>query len=146
MSRLPFDSEHFIEALEWQWRTLDECAETKIDRKNPDFSPYLSLKTTQGRKRVCWNSWLAPHNFEGFFMNMGDMLVKAGDLETARKIYTNAKLSETYPQWKYKEELERRIAEMNLNVPAFRAEPTRMNRDRRMMFNSKISCVACHQN
>jgi len=39
----------------------------------------MSKKTKEGKKRVCWNSWIAPHNFEGFFLNMGDMLVKSGD-------------------------------------------------------------------
>ena len=67
MSRLPADSPRFHEGLEWQWRTLDECIEGKIDRTNPDYTRYMSKETREGRKRVCWNSWIAPHNFEGFF-------------------------------------------------------------------------------
>jgi hypothetical protein len=38
MSRLPADSPRFREGLEWQWRTLDECAQEKFDRTNPDYS------------------------------------------------------------------------------------------------------------
>jgi hypothetical protein len=79
VSRLPADSKQFKEGLEWQWRTLDICIGKKLDRANPDYSPYMGLETTEGKKRACWNSWIAPHNFEGFFVNMGDMLVKAGD-------------------------------------------------------------------
>ena len=60
MSRLPADSPQFREGLEWQWRTLDECIEGKIDRANPDYSQYMSLETREGKKRACWNSWIAP--------------------------------------------------------------------------------------
>jgi len=73
MSRTPSGSSQFREAVEWQWRTLDLCAEARIDRKNPDYSKAMALETRQGVKRACWNSWIAPHNFEGFFLNMGDM-------------------------------------------------------------------------
>lgn len=73
-SRLPADSPQFQEGLAWQWRTLDHCIE-------------------EGKKRACWNSWIAPHNLEGFFLNMGDMLVKSGDWQMAQKIYANARLS-----------------------------------------------------
>jgi hypothetical protein len=45
MSRLPPDSPRFREGLEWQWRTLDECIEEKIDRANPDYSRYMSKET-----------------------------------------------------------------------------------------------------
>jgi hypothetical protein len=116
MSRLPADSPKFREGLEWQWRTLDECIEGKIDRANPDYSKYMSLETREGKKRACWNSWIAPHNFEGFFLNMGDMLVKSGDWQTAQKIYANAKLSKEYASWKYQTVLEDRIQQAQANV------------------------------
>ena len=93
MSTLPANSKHFKQALEWLWLTLDLCAGEKIDRKNPDFSKYMNQKTDSGSKRACWNSTIAPYNFEGYFMNMGDMLVKAGDWQTGILIYKNAMLS-----------------------------------------------------
>jgi len=98
MSRQPAASARFKQAVEWQWQTLDLCTGAKIDRRDPDYAHYMQLETTAGQKRVCWNSWIAPHNFEGFFLNMGDMLVKAGDWETAQKIYAAARLSRTYAQ------------------------------------------------
>jgi Integrase core domain len=91
MSRQPADSDQFKEGIAWQWQNLDVCVDEKVDRTNPDFAKYMRLESKQGPKRACWNSWIAPHNFEGFFLNMGDMLVKAGDWQTARKIYANAK-------------------------------------------------------
>jgi hypothetical protein len=51
MSRLPADSPRFQEGLEWQWRTLDECTDGKLDRTNPDYSRYMSMETRAGRKR-----------------------------------------------------------------------------------------------
>ena len=85
MSRLPADSPRFKEGLEWEWRNLDVCAQERIDRANPDYARYMKLETKEGPKRVCWNSWIAPHNFEGFFLNMGDMLVKSGDWRTGQR-------------------------------------------------------------
>ena len=143
MSRLPAVSPRFQEGLEWQWHTLDLCIEGKLDRTHPDYSPYMAKETTEGRKRVCWNSWIAPHNFEGFFLNMGDMLVKSGDWQTAQKIYSNARLSRTYTVWTYQPVLEDRIARARANVPLFNAQDGASKP--RIMINSEFSCMACHQ-
>lgn len=139
-------SPQFKEALEWQWKNLDECTGTKVDRHNPDYSAYMALATTQGTKRVCWNSWIAPHNFEGFFLNMGDMLVKSGDWQTAQKIYANAKLSPDYESWKFAPVLEARIQNAQTNILVFseaRAAPSKVGAV--MMSQSAFSCVGCHQ-
>jgi hypothetical protein len=145
-SRLSPESERFKQALEWQWQTLDLCAGEKIDRANPVFRRYLSLVTTEGPKRACWNSWIAPHNFEGFFLNMGDMLVKSGDWQIAQKIYTNAKSSPTYAQWKFRDVLEARIADAQANVEIFNAAQDNADKARRrIMIASPFACMACHQ-
>ena len=146
MSQQPFDSDRYRQAVDWQWRTLDLCVGEPVSRSNPDFTRYMKLATTTGRKRVCWNSEIAPHNFEGFFLNMGDMLVKAGDWQAAQKIYANAKLSPAYPQWKYRGVLEQRISNAEANVAFFRSgEPKRDRTSPRMMFVSTLSCMGCHQ-
>lgn len=146
LSNQPPESEHFKQGLEMQWRTLDLCSGTSVDRRNPAFKAYMHLQTQQGPKRVCWNSWIAPHNFEGFFLNMGDMLVKAGDWATAQKIYANAKLSDTYTSWKHRAVLESRIEQAQANVAAFNA-PSRgkASGDAVMMVNSRFACMGCHQ-
>jgi hypothetical protein len=143
MSRLPADSPRFREGLEWQWRNLDVCVEERIDRTSPDYSKYMRLETKEGAKRVCWNSWIAPHNFEGFFLNMGDMLVKSGDWRTAQKIYANAKLSRDYETWKFADVLEERIAHAQDNVVAFNGAQGASVRP--IMINSAFACTACHQ-
>jgi hypothetical protein len=142
-SRLPADAPRFKEGLEWQWKTLDVCIGGKLDRANPDYARYMAIETTEGKKRACWNSWIAPHNFEGFFLNMGDMLVKAGDWQTAQKIYANAKLSKSYAAWKFQSILDDRIDQAQANVALFNAQsgesPTRI------MIESEFACMACHQ-
>jgi hypothetical protein len=127
-----------------QWRTLDVCAGTQVDRSNPDFAPFMSRQTAEGRGRACWNSWAAPHNFEGFFLNMGDMLVKAGQVDVAKKIYAQAKLSKQYGSWPHAQVLERRIAQADENVAMFRAPP-KGEKERVMMVASGFSCMGCHQ-
>jgi len=141
MSRLPADSPRFHEGLEWQWRNLDMCVQKHIDRTDPDYAQYMRLETIEGAKRVCWNSWIAPHNFEGFFLNMGDMLVKSGDWQTAQKIYANAKHSRDYATWKFAALLETRIAQAQENVAVFNEGAS----VRPMMINSAFACMGCHQ-
>jgi hypothetical protein len=145
MSRQPATSPRFREGLDWQWRSLDECAREKVDRRAPDFSRFMPLATTQGNKRVCWNSWIAPHNFEGFFLNMGDMLVKSGEWQTAQKVYANAKLSPDYDGWKFRGVLEERIEAAEANVALFNAPESPGGAKPRIMFASEFSCMACHQ-
>ncbi len=144
MTTLPKQSEHFQTALDWQWSTLDLCAQTKINHNNPDFSPYLNLETQVGPQRACWNSWIAPYNFEGFFLNMGDMLVKQGDWKTAITLYKNATLMKNYSTWPYRKLLENRIAHAKENVENF--QHSSASPDKSMMINSGYGCVACHQN
>jgi hypothetical protein len=80
---------------------------------------------------------------EGFFLNMGDMLVKSGDWQTARKIYANAKLSREYPTWPYRDVLDERVHSAEANLAAFNAPPT--GDQSVIMINSTIACMACHQ-
>jgi hypothetical protein len=143
MSRLPADSPRFREGLEWQWRTLDECIEGKIDRANPDYSQYMVKEIREGKKRACWNSWIAPHNFEGFFLNMGDMMVKAGDWQGAQKIYANARLSKEYASWRYQTVLDDRIKQAQGNVALFNATDEAVKPG--ILINSEFSCMVCHQ-
>ncbi len=141
---LPYDSPRFREGLEAQWLNLDVCVGERVDRANPDFARYMRLDTKTGPKRVCWNSWIAPHNFEGFFLNFGDMLVKAGDPDRAVKMYANAKLTADYAAWPYKAVLDDRIANAGANVQAFRKADAAPGAPV-MMIRSTYACMGCHQ-
>ena len=76
-------------------------------------------------------------------MDMGDILVKAGDWQTGIIMYQNAKLAENYSSWPYRYMLEKRIQNAKENVIYFQQDIT--TSDRRIMFNSGYGCMACHQ-
>jgi hypothetical protein len=143
-SALPVASDRYREALEYQWRNVDACVGETVDRANPDYARYMRLDTREGPKRVCWNSWIAPHNFEGFFLNFGDMLVKAGEPETAVVMYGNARRAREYPAWPYRAVLEERIVNAKRNVEAFRRAETAPGAPT-VMVASAFACVGCHQ-
>jgi hypothetical protein len=144
MASRPHDSKRFAEALEYQWRNLDVCVGEKVDRKNPDYAKYMRLEVKEGPKRVCWNSWIAPHNFEGFFLNFGDMLVKAGQPELAVRMYANARLTPDHATWKYRDVLEDRMRNAAGYVPAFRQRNPPPGAPR-LMTDSRFTCTGCHE-
>lgn len=141
---LPYDSPRFRVGLEAQWRNLDVCVGERVDRTKPDCARYMRLETKEGPKRVCWNSWIAPHNFEGFFLNFGDMLVKAGHPDVAVRMYANARLTPDYATWPYREVLEQRIVYATRNVDAFRRQDAPAGSPT-MMVRSFFTCMGCHQ-
>jgi hypothetical protein len=143
-SGLPFDSDRYRDGLERQWLNLDVCTGQKVDRANPDYARYMNLETKEGPRRVCWNSWIAPHNFEGFFLNFGDMLVKAGQPELAVPMYRNAQLAREYAAWPYKAVLEARIRDAARNVEAFRRTEPGPDAST-LMVRSTFACMGCHQ-
>lgn len=103
----PKNSDSYKRALDSLWLALDACAGTPIDRSNPDLKPYLYLQTATGRKKACWSEGdLAPHSFEGFMLNLGDGLVKAGRVEAAKIMYANARYADNYRAWPYRKYLE----------------------------------------
>jgi Group II intron, maturase-specific domain len=64
--------------------------------------PYLQVVTSVGRKKVCW--WegdIAPYGFEGLVLNLGNGLVKAGQVDAAKVMYANAKYAGNYATWPY---------------------------------------------
>lgn len=151
LSKLHQDTWQYEKGLEWQWKTIDECYCEKFDRDNPDIKKYLPLEKTETnlkRKRACWNTWIAPHNVEGFYLNMGDMLVKKGDWEKATEIYQLAKQVPQYENWVFKDVLERRIKNVKENIAKFRMEINSKkiySVDDVILINSPIACLACHK-
>lgn len=144
----PYNSPQFSQALNYYWSNVDACVNTTIDRQNPDLIPYMSLKTRDGPDRACWDSWIAPYNTEGFFLVMGDALVKAGQTDVARVIYNNAKLQKHYQSWPFRNLLESRLRNLNENVENFRkpVSPTEAaNPEKTLLANSAVSCAICHR-
>ncbi|MFK7923105.1 MAG: tetratricopeptide repeat protein [Bacteroidia bacterium] len=148
-SILDTTDKNFAKALEWQYETLDDCACQKIDRQGDYVAAIRKIKNNKDPKiaRACWNSWIAPHNWEGFCLNFGDMLTKKGTLAEAKKIYQLARLSDTYASWPYKSVLEARIEKLASNYPQFNQplDELNLNQQKVVLFNSRYSCVSCHQ-
>lgn len=145
LSAKPDTSAIFREALEMQWKTVNACGRTTVDRVNPTAEVALAALRTETdplRLRACTNGWIAPHNMEGFFLNMGDMVVKSGDWRAAQKVYELARGTRgvgDYATWPYREVLETRIRDAEQNVRAFQRGSTPL------MFGSTFACSACHQ-
>ncbi len=151
LSQLEHTSPQFKKGLEWQWKTLDDCYCEKFDRENPDIKQYLLMEKEEEnikRKRACWNSWIAPHNVEGFYLNMGDMLVKSGDWKKGIEVYKLAQQIPEYNSWPFKALLEHRIENAEINVEKFRRtieNGENVKDEDVMLISSSISCMACHQ-
>ncbi|TAD85202.1 MAG: hypothetical protein EAY75_11765 [Bacteroidetes bacterium] len=137
----------FKKALNWQWTTLEDCYTAPIDRKNPNIQAFLSQENAQhnlGKDRACYNSWIAPHNIEGYFLHMGDMITKTGDAKTAVKIYELAKSSPNYATWAFKDVLETRIKNAELNTKVFLAK-NQKGINNVIINNSGNLCMSCHK-
>lgn len=150
LSSKDYTDPRFAEALDMQWQNIDVCLDAEIDRVRPEFARYFPKEATETRppyKRACWNSWIAPYNLQGFFMNLGDMLVKNGEVETARAVYRTAQQHPDFKTWPFREVLDRRIADAERNVERFRREvknSEKINEDV-VMLRTPFSCMACHQ-
>lgn len=139
---LPASDPKFAAGVEAMWTTLDLCAGEKVDRKNPDFSKYAALETTMGPKRVCWNGEAAPHNYEGFFLYMGDLLVKQNDAATAKILYANAKSWKTAASWPFLAELDQRVAGADARAALYAdADPSN---DPPLAGATPTQCATCH--
>jgi len=156
VSVLDKNSLMFDQGLRFQWITIDECSCKKISKKDllehpeiivPDLIEEARKSSDQKIKRACWNTWKAPHNFEGYMLNFGDMLVKKGNLEEAKRLYSAIKLSPSYKDWPYQSVLEERIRNIETNEKEFN-KPLQLivhPGSTQIYINSKIACVGCHQ-
>ncbi|MBO9591364.1 MAG: hypothetical protein J7599_00560 [Niabella sp.] len=143
----PIQSPLFQQALDWQWTTLEDCYTSTVDRSNPAIQEFINRDLSGhnlGRKRACYNSWIAPHNIEGYFLNMGDMIVRTGDAATAKKIYALAKASPNYNSWAFKEVLEKRIQHAERNTTVF-LDPAQQGIDNVIIASSGYNCSSCHK-
>ncbi|MDQ3048640.1 MAG: hypothetical protein M3R27_13910 [Bacteroidota bacterium] len=150
------NSPMFKQGLKFQWELLDECSTNELTQKMIEEDPVKILTDLINEvkrsedpaiSRACWNSWIAPHNLEGFFLNLGDMLVKAGEIETAKKIYAAARLTPSFNEWPYKSLVEDRIKNAERNYKSFNEslELIHITNKNQIFINSSISCVGCHQ-
>ncbi len=141
---LPVTDPNFQLAVDAMYGTFAACFGEPADPDNPDITKYLDQATSVGPNRACWNDWIAPHNAEGTYLFIGDLLVKQGNVAAAKVAYNDAKLIKEYPQWPYQSILEERLSsDLNATSQLYRdSDPTNDppiggNRDNR-------GCAVCH--
>ncbi len=149
-------NKRFAEGVELQWRNMEDCFGFEIERNhlNPKTinafyknNPAASMPETKAR--ACYNSEKAPYNVEGFFMNMGDMLLKQGQPGLAKQAYETAAGLPDFSAWPYKEELNIRLASFEQRAAAYKK--AKIEQDYQLldakyqMLKSSYGCMACHQ-
>ena len=142
MSRLPVGDPKLEEATQAMWTNLDLCVGHKVDRRNPDLSVLGAASSADGPQRVCFNLPGAPHNLEGFFLAFGDLLVKTGDVQLAKAVYLQAKVSSTYDSWAFKPLLEERVRTADARAAQFASGDPRNAPE--MIATSAHTCAVCH--
>ena len=125
---LPPTDPQFLDAVDGVRQNLEYCG-TLISGLSDD--------------PACPNHPRAAHNVEGAAVVMGDAFVKAQDLEAARDIYEQAKLSPDYGTWNYQQLLEERIATIETRAAAY-ATPLPLD-DPQAAWQSTIQCSICHR-
>ena len=133
-SGLPADDARFRDALGQLWRNVDACSGVR-SHATPAELYHIARRADSS----CANTVKAPHNFEGFVLHLGDMLVKTGEPSQAVAVYERARLAPAFADWPYRELLEERIT--NADIAAQRA---REGRPVPMMLGSAYACAACH--
>ncbi|MEO1435555.1 MAG: hypothetical protein AAFV80_08480 [Bacteroidota bacterium] len=125
-------------ALTMLLQNLNKCLGEKIDLLAFNVNDHWSKIELDGKMSTCWNSWIAPHNLEGFLMILGDLLVRNGDLEAAANIYENVTRIPEYQTWTFKPQLEDRLdrTQQAINISANLEIGTFLGYDR---------CMVCHQ-
>ncbi|HEX8434220.1 hypothetical protein [Archangium sp.] len=143
-SFLPVQSDLYQEGISAMWRNVDVCIDKEIDRTNPDFTSYMHLTNNlSGQYLACWNGPTAPHNLEGFWFFMGDVLTKAGHKEQAKAIYNNALLVPDVQKWVFYDKLTARIATVDQRAELY--SDSDMKNDPPMVTQDTFQCVLCHQ-
>lgn len=148
---LETDHRLFDRGIDMYWRTLDECVDGVVDeRLELDWRDHADVAVATGdpmNVRACTNTPVVPHNLEGFFVVMADMIAKKGDVEQAAVLYQNALWLDD-GTWPYRALAEDRLQRVE-DLPALFAtppadedvvEPTEM-----VVFQSAASCAICHQ-
>jgi hypothetical protein len=139
----PKDSAEYGKALESLWQAIDACIAGHLDRSNPDMGPYMQLHTSVGRKKACWPGGdVAPYAFEGLMLNLGNGLVKSGQIAAARIVYANAAYADNYASWPYRPSLEA-IASSDLDARAALYADTDHTNDPPLGVPGR-GCVYCH--
>lgn len=137
LGTLPTSDPDLATAAEKMYATLESCGAT-LDRQNPVFT----LPHDPARGGLCGNSQWVPHNLEGLFLNLGDVMIKAGNVDAASVMYANAQRVPAFETWLLRDELEARIENAQANADSLTdADPAN---DFKTPLDAGYFCVGCH--
>ena len=127
------------EAVEDLWKNLDKCACEKVDRQNLDYRKYTHLKDVESKMSTCWNTWIAPHNLEGFFLIFGDLLLQEKDRKGALMMYRNATYTDNFDNWHFKGKMLQRINKLEYAIAENKIKAG-------IFVHDYDQCMVCHEN
>ncbi len=151
LSSQPLGSDRFTESVDAMWTNVALCLNAPVN-KNPDLAAlsaqsqaFLDRKDQLSPRvrNVCLNSEKVPHNWEGFFLHFGDVLVKQGRADAAKIMYQQAKISPSYSTYPFKNILERNLQNADARAKAFQNPD--VSQQPEMTNASSAQCMMCHQ-
>jgi hypothetical protein len=96
----PAGTPDYAASLESYFRYFEVCTGKTLDRKNPDADALLTRPFAIDDP-ACGNSEKVPHNEQGALMNLADAMVKGGNADGARAVYTAIKKTEAFSTWSF---------------------------------------------
>lgn len=91
---------------------------------------------------ACSNHYRAAHNVEGSSLFVGDVYAKAGDLDTARRVYEQGLAFKDADSWPYSHLLEERLE--NLENFSQTAHEDQELKGAGWIWASQVQCAVCH--
>jgi hypothetical protein len=92
--------------------------------------------------RNCGNAGRAPHNIQGSFLLFGDLYVKAGRLDDARKWYGLIALFPDTATWPFTAVLDDRLATLDQRAALYRDDDP--DNDPMLVGTGATACTTCH--
>lgn len=140
-ARKAADDRDFPRAIDAFFNAARVC-ELGVTRAAPELAS-AGRPPAQGVPSACTNGAAMPHNLEGFWLFGGDILLKAGELETAVALYENAALEGDAYAWPYRDVADQRLADAA--AWAARLADDDAANDPLLAWQSPNQCVLCHE-
>lgn len=138
----PKDSPAFPIALESMWQALDQCAGTPIDRDHFEVAAFKdrSPRPPRDAGEVCWNDpERFPFNQQGIVLQLGELLLKNGELERAKQVYGQLAHTDGFEDWPLKDWAQDRLDHLDAYAARWDTETPPP-----YLLTSGHSCTVCH--
>jgi hypothetical protein len=141
------------QALDSLWQNLETCAPGQaIDRTSTELLTFIAAASQSPNPliaRACGDQPVVPFNFEGFFVVLGDLLARKGDVAQARRMYQTALSTDASQAWPYRAAVERRRDQVAQLAARWGTLPARgsgaLGIDDVPLFQGPANCTICHQ-